>query len=558
MSNIEKMNYSIARPYRLTGMTLNEGAAALADTTIQRITYASFDRPLTISGNGYTATLTYTDDYSRTTMTIRSPLLKDPFFKRTYIGNYEADSYGSQRKNIERYYIGGDAYSAPAVYVRVNSGQWKLHYIYRDYQGSVTDITDASGTVVHRMRYSPWGKLLHTDGTPYTRSEELSTDYDRLLFLGRGYTGHEYLPWFGLVNMNARLYDPAIGRFLSPDPYVQMPDFSQNFNRYSYCLNNPLKFTDPSGEFFFSFLIPGLGTFIDAACWGAVIGGATYTASVAMSSGGFSNWNWGQFAKSMGFGAASGILTAGIGQAFGAVGSNGIIGEAYRALSHGAANGMITRIQGDNFGTGFVSGGLSSLAGSAFMIYAPAQIAANIIGNYAFSGLVGGVSAAVTGGDFWQGVTIGLMTAGLNHLQQGINSRLSLAYDGAKLSVVDKDGSVIYSTSATSGKGEHMNNPASQHIENLGPIPEGEYSYKNNKWQTMTRIQQIKRLILGGDWGTHNVPLEVVRNNSARSGFYLHGGLFKGSAGCIDVGANIGKIYSLTRLQKITYVYVNY
>ena len=134
------------------------------------------------------------------------------------------------------------------VYLRVNSGQWKLHYIYRDYQGSVTDITDASGTVVHRMRYSPWGKLLHTDGTPYTRSEELSTDYDRLLFLGRGYTGHEYLPWFGLINMDARLYDPAIGRFLSPDPYVQMPDFTQNFNRYAYAFNNPMKFVDPDGE----------------------------------------------------------------------------------------------------------------------------------------------------------------------------------------------------------------------------------------------------------------------------------------------------------------------
>lgn len=49
--------------------------------------------------------------------------------------------------------------------------------------------------------------------------------------------------------MNARLYDPAIGRFLSPDPYVQAPGNSQNFNRYSYCLNNPLKYNDPSGEF---------------------------------------------------------------------------------------------------------------------------------------------------------------------------------------------------------------------------------------------------------------------------------------------------------------------
>jgi RHS repeat-associated core domain len=50
--------------------------------------------------------------------------------------------------------------------------------------------------------------------------------------------------------MNARLYDAALGRFLSPDPYVQMPDFSQNFNRYSYCVNNPLIYIDPSGEWF--------------------------------------------------------------------------------------------------------------------------------------------------------------------------------------------------------------------------------------------------------------------------------------------------------------------
>jgi hypothetical protein len=48
--------------------------------------------------------------------------------------------------------------------------------------------------------------------------------------------------------MNARLYDPAVGRFIYPDPVVQSPDNSQNYNRYAYCLNNPLKYTDPSGE----------------------------------------------------------------------------------------------------------------------------------------------------------------------------------------------------------------------------------------------------------------------------------------------------------------------
>ena len=48
--------------------------------------------------------------------------------------------------------------------------------------------------------------------------------------------------------MNGRVYDPMLARFLSPDPYVQMPDYTQGFNRYSYCYNNPFKYTDPSGE----------------------------------------------------------------------------------------------------------------------------------------------------------------------------------------------------------------------------------------------------------------------------------------------------------------------
>ncbi len=93
--------------------------------------------------------------------------------------------------------------------------------------------------------YDAWGRLRNpATQVAYTSGSE------PVLFLGRGYTGHEHLPWFGLINMNARLYDAALGRFLSPDPYVQMPDFSQNFNRYSYCLNNPLIYIDPSGEWF--------------------------------------------------------------------------------------------------------------------------------------------------------------------------------------------------------------------------------------------------------------------------------------------------------------------
>jgi RHS repeat-associated protein len=64
----------------------------------------------------------------------------------------------------------------------------------------------------------------------------------------RGYTFHEHLPEFGLINMNGRMYDPILGRMLSPDNYVQAPNSSQSYNRYSYVMNNPLKYNDPSGE----------------------------------------------------------------------------------------------------------------------------------------------------------------------------------------------------------------------------------------------------------------------------------------------------------------------
>ncbi|MDD2563985.1 MAG: hypothetical protein PHU27_07215 [Salinivirgaceae bacterium] len=58
----------------------------------------------------------------------------------------------------------------------------------------------------------------------------------------------KYLDKFGLINANARMYEPLTGKFLAPDPYVQAPDYSQSFNRYTYCWNNPVKYSDPSGE----------------------------------------------------------------------------------------------------------------------------------------------------------------------------------------------------------------------------------------------------------------------------------------------------------------------
>jgi len=173
-------------------------------------------------------------------------------------------------------------------------------------------------------------------------------------------------------------------------------------------------YTDPSGEFFATAFLGPVGVFIDAACWGAVLGGAGYTASVGFSDGGFNNWDWGQFGKSVGVGAISGVATAGIGSAFGAVGSSGVAGEIGRAFTHGFANGMISEFSGGDFMTGFAAGGLGSLGGSAFTAFG-GNFAQSALGQVGFSSLAGGVGAELTGGDFWRGAATGATVGLLNH-----------------------------------------------------------------------------------------------------------------------------------------------
>jgi len=104
----------------------------------------------------------------------------------------------------------------------------------------LTEVVNSSTGAVTHQSFDAWGN---------TRSAADWRNASTVpLFASRGFTGHEHLEAFALINMNGRMYDPVLGRFLSPDPYVQMPDFSQNFNRYAYCLNNPLMYADPSGE----------------------------------------------------------------------------------------------------------------------------------------------------------------------------------------------------------------------------------------------------------------------------------------------------------------------
>jgi len=130
-----------------------------------------------------------------------------------------------------------------------------MYYIHTDHVGSYCAITNEAGQVVQRNSFDPWGnyafekKFYPSVIIPPDRGDTLS---GALAFpiTARGFTGHEHYPFFKIINMNGRLYDPVIARFFSPDQFVQMPEFTQSFNRYSYCINNPLKYVDPSGQNF--------------------------------------------------------------------------------------------------------------------------------------------------------------------------------------------------------------------------------------------------------------------------------------------------------------------
>ncbi len=126
-----------------------------------------------------------------------------------------------------------------------------MYYLSSDHLGSINLIVDGSnGNVVDDLSYDSWGRNRNPIDWSYSNFTHSSiTD--------RGYTSHEQLTNFGLINMpvrrndngggNGRIYDPMTLGFLSPDPFVQNPSNSQNYNRFSYVLNNPLKYVDPSG-----------------------------------------------------------------------------------------------------------------------------------------------------------------------------------------------------------------------------------------------------------------------------------------------------------------------
>jgi len=151
-----------------------------------------------------------------------------------YVGAYEKEITPEGVREL--HYIDG-----VGIYVLSSSGVHEMYYTHKDHLGSINEITDSQGAVVERLSYDAWGNRRNS------HTWEYDSGVDNFLF-DRGYTGHEHLDDFAIINMNGRIYDPLTGRMMAPDNYVQS-SLSQNLNRYPYCLNNPLIYTDPDGDF---------------------------------------------------------------------------------------------------------------------------------------------------------------------------------------------------------------------------------------------------------------------------------------------------------------------
>jgi RHS repeat-associated protein len=307
----------------------------------QDITYTKFLRPEKIlegvsggtygSGN-YELSYTYASDYER-----RKGVLKvngSIVNTRLYMGDYEIDTKNGVTRHI--HYIGGGD-GLCAIVVKEN-GAFNFYFPYTDHLGSILTVTNTSGTVVGEQNFDAWGRKRNVNTWDYAGIVSVPD------WLYRGYTGHEHLTDFGLVNMNARLYDPVLGMMLNSDNFVGI-NGSQGFNRYSYGNNNPLKFVDPDGN----------NPLIIAAIFFAWSIAVDYTVNP--------NNSWEKRFQSAGINALASLVTAGVsggvqgvlaGQNFFGAALNGITGQAIASSAN------------STFWTAFAPGALGSIAGSAF------------------------------------------------------------------------------------------------------------------------------------------------------------------------------------------------
>lgn len=463
-----------SKPYRLT--SFNGSSIAYDEKGFMKsangksYNWTSFGKPRSVSKGSNSVTFQYDAQNSR--------VVKHDSTGTTY---YISPTYEQLHKTngdiIHRYHI-KNGYQAVATVERYEYAQAiaeseadtrpqdKVAYYSRDILGSGVLVTGSKGEVIANRHYSPYGELIDlTEESANSVFEndaavseflakhqqqvelaenELNTDaklIGRILTVTnvkdqlKGFTSHEELTDVGLVHMNARLYDPVIGRFVSPDSIVPDAGNPLAYNRYSYVYNNPALATDPSGHFVITatgYAVIAAATYFTAAqaysddqahhIASAVLlsiatGGAASPGNAALVAGGTAIAT--SAAISGRIGAAeirAGVFAYVSAEAakFIGHGNNGgpISGDwQVVAVAHGVSQGTIGWVRNKNFWGGFVSGTVSHGVGHNIDGLGGDGAAGFILR----TGIVSASSAIVasaTGGDAMQAA----MTAALVHM----------------------------------------------------------------------------------------------------------------------------------------------
>ena len=367
-------------PHALTSVT---GALTALQPQALNVTYTDFKKIKTLSeGNKYYELSYGVDDQRRKSEYYANGLSQGtPTLTRYYLGDYEEeiDALG----NIKQiHYLSG----AIMIITITPSYDYEehLYYTYADYQGSLIALVKAENGEIERYAYDPWGARRNPDNWTLT-------DTRTSWIVNRGYTGHEHLDAFGIINMNGRVYDPLTAMFFSPDPYVQAPGNWLNYNRYGYCFGNPMKYTDPSGNSWKSILTAVVSIGVGVGV-GLLTGGLGLVAAgfIAGSSSGFVG---GVLGTALNGGSLGDCLAAG---------TKGAIIGAYAGLAGGGAAQGMTNIIGSSTGGFFAGAAIGGAAGAA-------------------GGFAGGALGSwMNGGSFGEGLLSGLKGAGIGGIAGGL------------------------------------------------------------------------------------------------------------------------------------------
>jgi len=375
------------------------------------VTYTAFNKPETITRSGYSSRFAYDTDRARYWQVVTDA---GGTTTTHYVGGlFERIEKPDGVIEYKNYIHAGGR--MVAISTRRSDNSRDLNYLHQDHIGSITAITDAEGLVKARFSYDVFGKRRDDAKWKAASAQESSitaaTDSD---ITHRGFTEHELLAGVGLIHMNGRVFDPELGRFLSPDPFVQFAHNLQSYNRYSYVLNNPLSFTDPSG-YFLTGLIKDIRHRVFGALEDVIEPAANFVSRHHLTIVGTA------FAGMPGnpvvLGMLSGFISSGGSFEAAVIGgiSAGIFhGLAYepdgfgKVVAHGMVGGASSAMNGGSFKAGFISAAVAKRVSQAVGPEVFGNVHATNGGwarlkNAFAAGAIGGTTSVIAGGKFANG-----------------------------------------------------------------------------------------------------------------------------------------------------------